>query len=67
MRREDGVFAVRLERTYAERTATGLGAGWHSHLVALGDLLGGSDEIEDRWWPLYQSVRPRYEELARAL
>jgi len=51
----------------SERTATGLGAGWHSHLVALAELLAGSDAVEDRWWPLYQSVRPRYEELARAL
>jgi uncharacterized protein YndB with AHSA1/START domain len=50
-----------------ERTATGLGAGWHSHLVALGELLAGSDAVEDRWWSLYQSVRPRYEELARRL
>ena len=51
----------------AERTATGLGAGWHSHLVALGELLAGVDAVEDRWWSLYQSVRPRYEELARGL
>jgi uncharacterized protein YndB with AHSA1/START domain len=51
----------------SEGTATGLGAGWHSHLVALGELLGGHDAVEERWWPLYQSLRPRYEDLARAL
>ena len=50
-----------------EGTATGLGAGWHAHLTALRDVLDGRDAVADRWWPLYESLRPEYEELVRAL
>jgi uncharacterized protein YndB with AHSA1/START domain len=48
-------------------SAVGLGAGWHSHLVALGDLLAGRDAIEDRWEPLYRSLRPEYDRLVKAV
>jgi uncharacterized protein YndB with AHSA1/START domain len=46
--------------------AVGLGAGWHAHLVALGDVLAGRAAIEDRWEPLYRSLRPEYDRLVGA-
>jgi uncharacterized protein YndB with AHSA1/START domain len=61
-----GTLLVLEHRQVPADSAIGLGAGWHAHLVALRDVLDGRDAIEDRWQPLFDSLRPRYAELVDA-
>ena len=63
----DGALLVLDHRNVTASSAIGLGAGWHAHLVALGDVLAGRDAIADRWEPLYASLRPEYEALVEAV
>jgi uncharacterized protein YndB with AHSA1/START domain len=63
----NGATLVLDHRNIAEQAAIGMGAGWHAHLEALGELLGGADTSSERWQPRYEMLRPRYEELARLL
>jgi uncharacterized protein YndB with AHSA1/START domain len=62
----NGALLVLDHRGLPASGAAGLGAGWHSHLVALGDVLAGSEAPEERWEPLYKSLRPEYDRLVEA-
>jgi uncharacterized protein YndB with AHSA1/START domain len=62
-----GTLLVLEHRHVGADGATGLAAGWHAHLVALRDVLDGRDAIEDRWRPLFESLRPQYAELVGSL
>jgi uncharacterized protein YndB with AHSA1/START domain len=46
-----------------KNAAIGMGAGWHAHLEALGEILSGREASSERWWPRYEELRPTYEEL----
>jgi hypothetical protein len=50
-------------RNVTPDTAVGLGAGWHSHLDALGEILAGRETDAERWRPRYEALRPEYEAL----
>jgi uncharacterized protein YndB with AHSA1/START domain len=58
-----------LEHTFLPAgEAAGHGAGWQSHLEALGHLLGGGDSGEARdWWERYRELLPVYERAAAAV
>ena len=58
-----GAVLVLDHRDVTRAKAPSMGAGWHAHLEALGDVLEGREPSEERWWPRYESLRPRYEEL----
>jgi uncharacterized protein YndB with AHSA1/START domain len=62
-----GTLLVLEHRNLSAENAAGLGAGWHAHLVALRDVLGGREVVEDRWRPLFDSLRPGYVELVDAV
>jgi uncharacterized protein YndB with AHSA1/START domain len=51
------------QRNISVAAAIGMGAGWHAHLDALGDLVEGRGANEDAWRPRFDALRPRYEEL----
>jgi hypothetical protein len=53
-------------RNLTSDVAVGIGAGWHAHLDALGDMLARRGEIRDRWSERHESLLPRYEELVSA-
>jgi uncharacterized protein YndB with AHSA1/START domain len=56
--------ALALEhRNITQKAAIGMGAGWHAHLEALGEILSGRNASSERWWPRYEELRPSYEEL----
>lgn len=62
----DGSLLVLDHRNVASEAAIGMGAGWHAHLDALGELLEGGDPSRDSVEPRFESLRPRYEELIAA-
>ena len=61
-----GAVLVLDHRNLTPEIAIGVGAGWHSHLDALGDVLAGRDAVEDRWRPRYEALRPEYEAIIGA-
>jgi uncharacterized protein YndB with AHSA1/START domain len=60
---EDGAALVLDHRNVTAKAAIGMGAGWHAHLEALAELLSGRSASTERWWPRYEELRPRYEQL----
>jgi hypothetical protein len=60
---QGGTALVLDHRNVGLESAIGMGAGWHAHLEALGDLLEGRDADADRWRPRFESLLPRYAEL----
>jgi uncharacterized protein YndB with AHSA1/START domain len=61
-----GAVLVLDHRNLTPDIAIGLGAGWHSHLDALGEVLAGHEAVADRWRPRYEALRPEYEEIVSA-
>lgn len=59
----EGAVVVLDHRNVTPDTAVGLGAGWHSHLDALGEILAGRETDAERWRPRYEALRPEYEAL----
>jgi uncharacterized protein YndB with AHSA1/START domain len=51
------------QRNISVEAAIGMGAGWHAHLDALGDLVEGRGPSEEAWRPRFDALRPQYEEL----
>jgi uncharacterized protein YndB with AHSA1/START domain len=60
---ESGAALALEHRNITPSAAIGLGAGWHAHLEALGEMLSGRGASSERWWPRYEQLRPTYEEL----
>jgi uncharacterized protein YndB with AHSA1/START domain len=54
------------QRNISVQAAIGMGAGWHAHLDALGDLVEGRGADEEAWRPRFDALRPQYDELVRA-
>jgi uncharacterized protein YndB with AHSA1/START domain len=63
-RAERGASLVLDHRNVEPDAAAGMAAGWHAHLEALGELLGGRTVVSDRWQPRFDSVRPLYDAVA---
>jgi uncharacterized protein YndB with AHSA1/START domain len=61
-----GAVLVLDHRNLTVDIAVGLGAGWHSHLEALGEALAGREVSEERWHPRYVALRPEYEAIVSA-
>jgi uncharacterized protein YndB with AHSA1/START domain len=60
---ENGAALALEHRNITHKAAIGMGAGWHAHLEALGEILSGREASSERWWPRYEALRPTYEEL----
>jgi uncharacterized protein YndB with AHSA1/START domain len=60
---EAGTVLTLDQRNISVEAAIGMGAGWHAHLEALGDLVEGRGSSEEAWRPRFDALRPRYEEL----
>ncbi len=60
---ENGAALALEHRNITHKAANGMGAGWHAHLEALGEILSGREASSERWWPRYEELRPTYEEL----
>jgi uncharacterized protein YndB with AHSA1/START domain len=60
---ENGATLALEHRNVTPKAAIGMGAGWHAHLEALGELLSGREASSERWWPRFEELRPTYEEL----
>jgi uncharacterized protein YndB with AHSA1/START domain len=60
---EAGTVLTLDQRNISVAAAIGMGAGWHAHLEALGDVVEGRGSKEEAWRPRYDALRPRYEEL----
>lgn len=60
---ESGTTLVLDHRNVASEAAIGMGAGWHAHLEALGELLEGGDPSADGVERRFESLRPEYARL----
>jgi uncharacterized protein YndB with AHSA1/START domain len=60
---EAGTVVTLDQRNISVEAAIGMGAGWHAHLEALGDLVEGRGPSEESWRPRFDMLRPQYEEL----
>jgi uncharacterized protein YndB with AHSA1/START domain len=57
---ESGTMLVLDHRNVASDAAVGMGAGWHAHLEALGELLEGGDPDADGVERRFESLRSEY-------
>jgi uncharacterized protein YndB with AHSA1/START domain len=60
---EGGTVLTLDQRNISVAAAIGMGAGWHAHLDALGDLVDGRGANEEAWRPRFDALRPQYESL----
>ena len=59
-----GTVLVLEHSLIAPDSAAGIGAGWHSHLDALDELLGGSRQAPSDWNARYEELLPTYRDAA---
>ncbi len=63
----DGTRLVLDHTGLTPEQALGVGPGWHAHLDALEALLAGSPQTAPEWNARMESLKPAYEEQAKAL